>query len=960
MIKLTCSFSLLSLLFGCTNMSPIDYVDPFIGTGFHGHTYPGATTPNGAVQLSPDTRADNWDACSGYHYSDSTIDGFSHTHLSGTGCADLADVMFYPSSKAILVDGEVAMLPPYNFSHSKERASAGYYSVELSDAKIDVELTATTRCGVHRYNFLGGDSRIIVIDMTHTVAPENLIAAELEQVGDNEVVGMRITDGWVEGQQIYFAAQFSEKIVKSEILDDKQIVIHFNKDVKSLVAKVGLSIVSVANAKVNLETEVAGFDFDAVRGDTEKVWEEALLAVTVEGGSRNELTNFYTAMYHTMITPNVTSDVNGEYRRNDSSIATVKEGHKFYSTLSIWDTFRAWNPLQTLINGELVNDMVLSMLDMYDATGELPIWPLSSGETGTMIGYHSVSVIADAYLMGIRGFDADKALDAMIHSSNINKKGSKHYVELGYIPANITKESVSCLLEYAYDDWCIATMAEEMGRVEVATEYFRRAKNYINVFDGATGFFRGKNSDGSFSPQFNEFIAGRDYTEASPWQYRFFVPHDVNGLIQLLGSKDKFIAELDKLFTLESGLDDVGMVDITGLLGQYAHGNEPSHHMAYLYNYAGQPWKTQELTRKLLNEMYAPTPEGIVGNEDCGQMSAWYVLSSLGIYSVCPGSGEYALTTPLFEKATMKLTNGKTLSIKANSPMKYKYIDRVELNGKVIEKNFITYEELMEGGELIFTLVSKPNIERGVSADNYPHSMSSEKSVSIPYTTSPIALFENETTVDLATTTKGAVVRYTTNGEEPTQKSPIYTSPFKINKTTVIQAKGFAEGMEPSSIYTIVAKRAKFMTAMHSSRGMKQGVRYSCYLGEFTQVSEIKGGEFCGKGVMEQPSLDNAPREDYYGYVFTGYIKIEEKGLWQFMTKSDDGSVLYIGDELVVDNDGSHSTIVATGVVALNKGYHPYTLYYLEDYGGQELEWGWKADGATEFVQIPKSSLSIK
>ena len=960
MIRLTCTLSLLSLLFACTEKQPADYVDTFIGTGYHGHTYPGATTPNGAVQLSPDTRADNWDACSGYHYSDSTIDGFSHTHLSGTGCADLADVMFYPATQAIAVENGAAVLPAHNFSHSEEMSTAGYYQVELPDAQINVELTATPRCGVHRYSFSSGDSRSIVIDMLHTVAPETINETDLKQLSDNEVVGMRSTTGWVADQRIHFAAKFSEKIVKSEILNNNQIIIHFNKDIKSLIAKVGLSIVSVENAQENLATEVVGFDFDAVRTSTEQIWANDLSVITVKGGSSDDMTTFYSAMYHTMVSPTIVNDVNGEYRRNNNDIATAAEGKNIYSTLSLWDTFRAWHPLQTLINKELVNDIVISMLDIYDATGELPMWPLSAGETGTMIGYHSVSVIADAYLRGIKDFDADKALEAMIQSSNINKKGSDYYVEFGFIPANMKKESVSCLLEYAYDDWCIAAMAEAMGRSEVAATYFKRAENYINVFDGATGFFRGKNANGSFSPRFNEFISGRDYTEATPWQYRFFVPHDVNGMIQLFGSKDKFIAELDKLFVLENDGEDIGMVDITGLVGQYAHGNEPSHHMAYLYNYVGQPWKTQELTRKLLKQMYAPTPEGIIGNEDCGQMSAWYVLSSLGFYSVCPGSGEYALTTPLFEEATIKLTNGKSLCIKANSPNDNIYIDKVELNGKVIEANFITYDQLMEGGELLFTLVSTPNMERGTATENYPHSMSEGESVSIPYTTSQVALFENEVVMDLATTTDGAEIRYTLNNEEPTQQSPLYTAPFELNKTTVIKAKGFIEGMAPSSTYLIVAKRAKFMTALQSNSGMKPGVKYQCYLGKFSNVEQIKGGEFDGRGVMAEPSLSEAPREDHYGYVFTGFIKIEEKGLWQFMTKSDDGSVLYIGNELVVDNNGSHAAIEATGAVALNKGYYPFTLYYFEDYEGQHLEWGWKAQSASEFTNIPTTSLFTK
>ena len=819
----------------CTSgkYSPVDYVDPFIGTGFHGHTYPGATVPFGAVQLSPDTRAGNWDACAGYHYDDTTLKGFSHTHLSGTGCIDLGDILFRPTTLKPDLTAE-SICRPANFSHKDERASAGYYSVILKDEGIKAELTATTHTGMHRYTFPSGKPVTIIVDLAHLLDNEYIYEAELERTTSNEIVGMRRTRGWTDNQYVYFAAQFSEPFQTVEFVQDKKIVsaetkqvgtdlqailIFADKDGEPIIAKVGLSLVSVDNARKNLAEEVKDFNFDAVCAAARNDWEQALSSITVEGGGTDDLKNFYTAIYHAMVVPNVVSDVNGEYRRHNMQIGQLPKGKMQYSTFSLWDTFRAWNPLMTLIDTALVNNMVNSYLNIYDASGELPIWPLSAAETGTMIGYHSVSVIADAYLKGIRGFDAEKALDAMKVSSENNKKGADYYIRYGFIPSNIKKESISCLLEFAYDDWCIARMAQEMGKEDVYRKYIERSQNYINVFDGSTKFFRGKRMDGNWETSFNPFEVGRSYTEATAWQYRFSVPYDVNGMVQLFGGKEKFITALDSIFIADPNVHG-DLADITGLIGQYAHGNEPSHHIAYLYDYVGQPWKTQEMTRRLLDEMYQPTPGGISGNEDCGQMSAWYILSGLGIYSVCPGSNEFALTTPLFEKAVLKLANGKRLTLLANDPKKNIYIHKVELNGKQIDTNFITYAQLMEGGELRFTLSDKPDKSRGISEEASPYSYTKEKVVSIPYVDRDLNLFMDKVTVALATTTEGAELRYTLDGTEPTEKSLLYDKPFKVDMTTQIKAKGFKEGFRPSRTLSITATKAELKASLpvHPSR----------------------------------------------------------------------------------------------------------------------------------------------
>ncbi len=962
---MTKKFTLLLLALaalGCSPRSadPVDYVNPFIGTGFHGHTYPGATTPFGMVQLSPDTRAGNWDACAGYHYSDTTIDGFSHTHLSGTGCADLADILFHPTTREIVIHDGECVLQPYFFSHDDERASCGYYAVTLPDVNIGVELTAAPRTGVHRYTFAGKGPRQVIVDLLHTVTEEKIDLRELRQTAPGELAGMRRTQGWVPDQYVFFAARFSEPFADVQLLGDKQAVLTFAPDVQTLTIAVGLSSVSVENARANSLAEVPELDFDAVHVRAVGQWREALGDIVVEGGSRDEMINFYTAQYHTKLTPNLMSDVNGEYRRHDQTVARMPEGESYYSTFSLWDTFRAWNPLQTLVDTALVNDMIRSMLDMYDSTGELPIWPLASGETGTMIGYHAVSVIADAYLKGIRGYDADKALEAMIRSSNINKKGSDYYTAQGYIPSNIKRESVSCTLEYAYDDWAIARMAQAMGRDDIFGEYARRALNYVNVFDGSTCFFRGRQSDGNWSAPFEEFATGRDYTEATPWHYRFFVPHDVNGLIQLFGSREAFIREMDRLFTLESDEMQLDVSDVTGLMGQYAHGNEPSHHMAYLYNYVGQPWKTQELTRRLLHEMYAPTPEGIIGNEDCGQMSAWYIFSSLGFYPVCPGSNEFALTAPKFPKAVVRLANGRTLTVTADNPRRRVYIASVMLDGKPIDRNYITYDELMQGGELHFALRPRPDYERGTDDAAAPHSLTGGEVVSIPYTTQNVSLFTEPLAVALATTTAGAEIRYTLDGSEPTEASALYAAPVPVDRSLTLKAKGFKSGAAPSRTLTLEAEKAVFRKgAAAGETTTRPGVAYSYYEGVFACVNDIRKGKYVSSGTMPAPSIAEAPQEDHFGYVFTGLILIPERGVWEFMTKSDDGSVLMIGDRRVVDNDGSHASVMATGRVALEAGLHPYTLLYFEDYEGQDLSWGWKAPGAEGFEAIPEANLRL-
>lgn len=955
-----------------TNKTALDYVNPFVGTGFHGHTYPGATLPFGAVQLSPDTRRGNWDACSGYHYSDSTILGFSHTHLSGTGCIDLGDVLLRPTSMPVQLDGKSEYIfQPARFSHKNEVATPGYYSVYLDDEGIKAELSATTRAGIHRYTFSDGKEAAVVLDLAHLLDNEFIYETEIKQTDANELSGMRRTRGWVDNQYVFFTVQFSQPIAKLELVSDGkaceatdsvkgtrlQAVAHFGQQ-KSVVAKVGISVVSEENARENLNSEIAGFDFDTVKKNSADAWRNALKVVEVKGGTEEQRTNFYTAWYHSMVVPNTVSDVNGEYRRHDMTTGQVAEGRRMYSTFSTWDTFRGWHPLMTLTDTTLVNNMVNSLLNMYDASGELPLWPLSAGETGTMIGYHSASIIADAYMKGIRGFDAEKALQAMIKSSEINKKGADYYIKYGFIPANIKKESISCLLEFAYDDWAIAQMAKEMGKNDVYETYIARSQNYINVFDGMTRFFRGKRMDGNWMGNFNPYEVGRDYTEATAWQYRFFVPHDVNGMIQQFGGTEAFTACLDSLFTVSSEIDGE-LSDITGLIGQYAHGNEPSHHMAYLYNYIGRPWQTQAMTRRLLDEMYAPTPEGIVGNEDCGQMSAWYILSAMGFYSVCPGSNEFVLTAPLFEEVKLALANGKQLVIKANSSKKNVYIKEVKLNGQVIDKNFVTYAQLMEGGTLEYVLTDEPCMDRGIAPEAAPYSFTKGQVAAMPYVTEDLNLFTDRIDVHLGSATADTRIYYTLDGSEPTEQSALYKGAIPVDKTTTIKAKAFKDGFAPSRTLNIEATKAVLKPAL-TTKATTPGTAYTYFEGYYKVVGDLNRARPVKKGVMSEPSIKDAPQADHYGYIFEGLIEVPEDGVYTFATKSDDGSVLYINGEKVVDNDGSHAAISASGRIALKKGLHPYKLMYFEDYEGEHLSWEWMTPSGKQMEPVPANILYVK
>jgi len=700
-------------------------VDVFIGTLPHGHVFPGATTPFGMVQMSPDNGTSGWDWCSGYNYSDTVIAGFSHTHLSGTGIGDLCDILFLPSMKAISTElpapGEsVAKINCSTFSHKNENAHPGYYSVALDNGVI-VELTATPRCGIQRYTACSDGVMSVVVDLGFAInwdAPES---CSLNWNGTS-LTGSRISHGWADRQYEYFTSQFSRSPVSVKMFNEGNaadsmgvsgknifcILSFAMKNDESLIVKTGLSAVDTDGAANNLKTEVQGWDFTAKSAETMASWQKALGVIEASSADIKNEKVFYTALYHSMIAPNLYNDADGRYRGTDGKIHIAKNFNN-YTVFSLWDTYRAEHPLFTIIAPERIPDFINTFINIYREQGKLPVWSLDGNETNCMIGYHSVPVIADAIHKKFKGFDYDQAWEASVHSSNLDFMGLKLFNELGYIPSELENQSVSKTLEYSVDAWCMHQMALDLGKKEEADLYLGRSKNYKNVFNPELGFVRGRLKDGSWRGDFDPLYSNHeqsDFTEGNAWQYTWLVPHDVDGLASLFGSKEKFLSRLDSLFNIkESVRGENASADISGLIGQYAHGNEPSHHIAYLFAMEGQPEKTRYYVKKIMNALYSDGKDGLCGNEDCGQMSAWYVLSAMGIYPVNPADGKFILGCPALDKAVINVPGGKSFTIVAINNGRDKYrVRRILLNNRPVDRSYITYDEIMAGGELKFIM----------------------------------------------------------------------------------------------------------------------------------------------------------------------------------------------------------------------------------------------------------------
>lgn len=769
------------------------FVNPFIGTGGHGHTYPGATAPFGMVQLSPDTRISmlDWDGCSGYHYSDSLIYGFSHTHLSGTGVADYGDILFVPFLNGVRLDPADYAQP---FQKKHEKAEAGYYSVVLDRDRIKCELTATERVGLHRYTYPANMEKWeMMVDLRHR---DEVLDAQLSVVSDTEIAGYRISKSWAKEQHVYFVARFSKPFATRVLLDmakspreatpmvnSKAILglFDFFNDGQPLIVSVGLSGTSIEGARKNLEAECSHFDFDRVKTETQAKWAKQLSKIEVEGGTDAQKTIFYTALYHTMVVPNLWSDVDGQYRGRDNQIHHSAD--ETYTVFSLWDTYRACKPLYTIIEPKRSNSFIQTFLHQYQQGGYLPVWELAANETDCMVGNHAIPVIADAWAKGIRGFDGKLALEAMLKSANSDRYGLRFYREMGFVPGNKESESVSKTLEYAYDDWCISQMARSLGETDIAETFARRAQSYKNLFDPGSRFFRARRGASWHSP-FDPYEVNFNYTEANAWQYRFAAPHDVSGMMRLFGGRDAFAEALDALFNAKTQTSGREQADITGLIGQYVHGNEPSHHIAYLYNYIGQPWKTQQRVRQIMDTMYADQPDGLSGNEDCGQMSAWLVLSAMGFYPVVPGDPNYVLGTPWFEKTTIHLDNGKTFVLKAPGvSAKKHYVKNVLHNGQEWPKTEISHEMITNGGTLEFEMDNKPG-KWGTAEEHCPVSAITGRSiVPVPFIASGSTIFKDRSVIELGCADPEAKIKYMTADIVGKVQWRDYKDPFTVDRT---------------------------------------------------------------------------------------------------------------------------------------------------------------------------------
>ncbi|MDR1345107.1 MAG: GH92 family glycosyl hydrolase [Bacteroidales bacterium] len=799
--------------------APVNYVNPFVGTDFHGHTFPGALVPFGGVQVSPDTRLDGWDGCSAYHYSDSLLYGFSHTHLSGTGCSDYGDVLLMPfTGMPSVINSEYAQ----PFSHADETAAPGYYAVWLPKIKIRAELTASERVGVHRYTFPAGKkARGVILDLQHR--DKVLYSKIIYDKKQAKISGVRNSSAWNTHQKLSFSILFSQPIEKVEFyLDDKltpaanseiegencKAIIYFAENCRNVILKVAVSGIDNYEYAEKNQAEIKGFNFEKIKQHAQQCWNYELSKIGVEGGTEEQKRIFYTALYHCFTSPYIFNNIDGSYMGMDGKIHKSHD-HNIYTVFSLWDTYRALHPLLALIDRARTRDFVYTFMRHYEQGGMLTVWELSAFETWCMIGYHSVSVIYDACRKGILDdytqAEKEKILKAMIYSANLPKLGRLEYARYGFIPADKEHESVSKTLEYAYDDWCIAQFAKAIGNQQAYDEFIYRCQFYKNLMDSA-GFMH-PIINGSFMQPFAPTEINNHFTEGNSWQYSTYVPHDFTNYIALMGSKAQAERFLDSLFHTQAATTGRNQADVTGLIGQYAHGNEPSHHAAYLYNYAGKPYKTQQLVRQIMQELYTSKPDGLCGNEDCGQMSAWYVFSAMGFYPVCPGDNQYIIGSPIFDKATMRLENGKTFTVicENQSPENY-YIKEATLNGTPLNRSYITYDDIKNGGVLKFNMSNKP-ASWATEPESCPKSEVEPTLLTSPVFEPALHTFKDSLYVSLSVNEANKLgndapyfIYYTLDGSFPNQKSLRYEQPVLIKENTEIQAVTYQLGRGRSQL----------------------------------------------------------------------------------------------------------------------------------------------------------------
>ncbi len=788
------------------------YVNPFIGTGGHGHTYPGPALPFGMIQPGPDTRLEGWDGCSGYHYTDKIVYGFSQTHLSGTGIPDYCDFLLMPTT------GEIAFKKEdyaSEFLKKNEKAAPGYYTTFLEKYQIKAEITTGLRNGLYKFTYPKGNKSNIIIDLTHR---DKVLDSWIEIVNDREIKGYRKSSAWSKSQELYFHLVFDTPFIEAGIADNDQLkkgikklkslntklYVRFNTTQnQTITTKIAISAVDPAGALKNLNSEFKDLNFESAKSNARSVWNKELSKIAAKDKSEKKLTIFYTALYHSLLNPNLYIDVDRRYRGLDKKIHVAKD-FDYYTIFSLWDTYRTEHPLLTLIDRKRTLDFIKTFLAMYEQGGQLPIWPLGEEETFCMIGNHAIPVIVDAYAKGIRDFDVELALKAMKHSVNRKQFGLDVYRDFGAVMADKEHESASKTVEYAYDDWCIAQFAKMLGKKDDYITYLTRAQNWKNVYDPSTGHIRARYNGGWWKP-FNPTEVNNNYTEGNSWHYSFSTQQDVNGHIFMMGGHDKYYEKLNELFTTKAPLTGRDQSDITGLIGQYAHGNEPSHHMAYLFNFTNHPEKTQYYVNKILNEQYSDQPDGLSGNEDCGQMSAWLVMSSMGIYPFTPGNNMYQIGTPWLDEITLNFENKCqfTFVAKGRTDANY-YFNGMILNNNPYSNLYVDYSEIKDGGSLVFNMTSSPNKEylKGLKKPEihiYEHLI-----VPNPIIDGPQETFKGTAIVTLDNAEKGTTLFYTLDGTVPSKQSKKYTEPIKIDKTTVIKAIAYKDGLKPS--YVSIAK----------------------------------------------------------------------------------------------------------------------------------------------------------
>ncbi|MBA7572571.1 hypothetical protein ES708_14354 [subsurface metagenome] len=911
---------------------------------------------------------ENWDGSSGYHYSDKTIMGFSQTHLSGTGAPEFCDILLMPTVGKVqmLMGDEKDARTGYrsSFSHNNEFASPGYYSVLLDDYHVNVELTATTRSGFHQYTFPASDSSNIIIDLKNR---DRVIESNIQFISDTEITGLRRSIRWAKDQHVYFYAKFSKPFEKSGIAVNDTLVdgianaegknikayvsYHTRQDEKILV-KIGISAVSIEGAKMNLEAENRGWDFESIKNQARDIWEKHLSKIEIEGGTEREKRIFYTSLYHTAMAPNIFNDVDESYRGVDLKVHKT-DGFTRYTVFSLWDVFRAQMPLYTILEPSRMNDFIKTFLAIYKNGGRLPHWEIWGNYSGSMIGHHSLPVMLDAYNKGIRDWDIDLAYTAM--KNQVDKSG--YYSTMGFIPADKSSGSVSVVMEYSYNDWCLAEMAKNLGKEDDFLIYQQRAQFYRNLFDPGTGFMRPKKSDRSWVEPFDPAEGSEHFVEGNSFQYSLFAPHDVNGLIDLIGGDEKFEKWLDLLFSYKSE-HDAGVKDASGLIGQYAHGNEPSHHMAYLYNYTGAAVKSQKIIQKILDTMYDDTPDGLKGNEDCGQMSAWYIFSSIGFYPVNPGDAIYIIGTPLFDKVTVHLENGNKFVIKANNLSdKNIYIQSATLNGEPYTKSWFTHDEITSGSEFVFEMNATPNFNWGTSREDRPFTQEFKLAVALPYIQNKDNNFLNKIKITLECETEDAQIYYTLDGSEPTERSQRYTAPFELKNTSLLKFIAIKEGLLTSLTVREKINRLEYEKFQnYDSSPMEPGLKYKYYEEKVMFVRELPPCNPIETGVISHFTIDDRKTDSYFGYEYNGYINVPRDGAYTFFNKTNDGSILYLDGKEFINMDGGHPAHEVFKTIALKKGIYKIDQKYFQMGGGFMNKVSWRGPGF-EKTEIPASVL---